>query len=213
MNLIILGPQGSGKGTQAEMLAEEYGFHYVEMGKILRSIAETKNDHAKTVKGEMQKGNLVPDEFVRLIVWDYISKHEKEQGFLFDGYPRSVPQYEHLNDMLRKFGKKLDWVVDIKISESESIKRLSARLTCPKCGRIYNTLTNPSPKGTLCECGGSLTQRDDDKPEAIKMRLSKYHEYTIPVLERAKTEGILVVVNGEESIEKVHSEIVTKIGL
>src|SRR3989344_3437807 len=173
MNLVILGPQGSGKGTQAELLISKYGMNYVDMGRILRSVHQLKEF--------VDKGELVPDELVRTIAWDHINKQDKSKGFLFDGYPRSVPQYEYLQDMLRRFGKKIDKVIWLDISEVESIRRLSARRTCEKCG-------------------GKLAQRKDDTPEAIKRRLQLYHEQTHPILEKARGEGILLEVNGERAI-------------
>jgi adenylate kinase len=214
MNILLLGPQGSGKGTQAELLEKKYGMQYFEAGKILRSIAKSDNPQGKVVRESLEKGQLVPDEFTRLIAWDFINKHNKDRGFIFDGYPRSLLQYEHLEDMLMKFGKKIDRVVFIEISEAESVKRLSARRTCDKCGEIYNLITNPSPAGdNKCPCGGNLVHRADDQPEAIKTRLQIYREKTLPILEKAKQEGILLEVNGERSIETIHEEIATKLGL
>lgn len=212
MNLVILGPQGSGKGTQAELLTKRFGFNYVEMGNILRSIANSDNPHAEQVSESMKKGEKVPDEFVRLIAWDHISKMDKNKGFLFDGYPRSVSQYEHIEDMLRKFGQKLDKVIYVRISEDEVIKRLSARRICKKCGNIYNIITKPSPKGEFeCECGGRLYQREDDQPEAIKQRLQ--WGWTTEVKEKAKNEGILIEINGEGPIDVIQKDIVSKLGL
>ena len=212
MNLILLGPQGSGKGTQAELLVQKYGLNYVEMGKILRSIAESDNQYAKIVKEMIDKGELVPDEYVRLIAWDHINKQDKEKGWLFDGYPRSLEQYEYLEDMLRKFGKKIDWVVYLFISPEESIRRLSARRTCEKCGEIFNLVTNPPKNPEICDkCGGKLTQREDDQPGAIKRRLELFSERTKPILEKARQENILMEVNGERPIEQIHEEIVSRL--
>ncbi|TSC86777.1 MAG: adenylate kinase [Microgenomates group bacterium Gr01-1014_16] len=212
MNIILLGPQGSGKGTQADLLVQKYGLNYVEMGKILRSIAESDNQHAKTVKEYLNKGDLVPDEFVRLIAWDHINKQDKEKGFLFDGYPRGLAQYDHLKDMLMKFGKKIDWVVYLYISPEESIRRLSARRTCEKCGEIFNLVTNPPKNPEVCDkCGGKLTQREDDQPEAIKRRLELFGERTKQILEKAKQEGVLLEIDGERAIDKIHEDIVDKL--
>ena len=212
MNLILLGPQGSGKGTQAELLVQKYGLNYVEMGKILRSIAESDNQYAKIVKEMIDKGELVPDEYVRLIAWDHINKQDKEKGWLFDGYPRSLEQYEYLEDMLRKFGKKIDWVVYLFISPEESIRRLSARRTCEKCGEIFNLVTNPPKNPEICDkCGGRLGQREDDQPGAIKRRLELFNERTKPILEKARQENILMEVNGERPIEQIHEVIVSRL--
>jgi adenylate kinase len=208
MNIIILGPQGSGKGTQAELLVKKYGFNYVEMGEILRSIADSNNPKAKEIGGKINSGKLAPDELVRLIAWDFINKHDKNKGFLFDGYPRSEAQYDHLVDMLEKFGKKIDLVIFLNISEKETIRRLSARLTCEKCDRTWNSITNPPPSPGECECGGKLMVREDDKPEAIKIRLDIFNENTTQILKTTKKEGILHEVNGEQSIEAIHEDII-----
>ncbi len=218
MNIMILGPQGSGKGTQAELLVKQFGFNYVEMGEILRSIANSNNPKAEEIKGYLNSGKLVPDEFVRTVAWDHISKkesslREKKKGFIFDGYPRSVAQFEQLEDMLRRFGKKIDKLIYITIPEEESIKRLSARRDCTKCGRIWNQITNPPPGPETCECGGKLTQRGDDQPEAIKNRLGIFHANTGPILKKAREEGILTEVDGERPIEAIHEEIVKELGL
>jgi adenylate kinase len=148
---------------------------------------------------------------VRLIAWDHISKMDGTKGFLFDGYPRGLEQYEHLKDMLMKFGKKIDRVIYITISEQEVIRRLSARRVCQKCGRIYNLITNPSPAGEKCKCGGELEQRADDKPEAIKKRLA--WGWTKDVKEKAREEGILLEINGERPIEEIQEDIIKELGL
>lgn len=200
MNLILLGPQGSGKGTQAEILVEKYGLNYFEAGKILRSIPE--------IRQTLNRGELVPEEYVRLIAWDFINKHDRNKGFLFDGYPRSVAQYDHLQDMLKKFGKRVDLVINIGIPEEESVRRLSARRMCTKCGEIYNLVTEDKPDGNECaKCGGDLYQREDDKPEAVRRRLEIYRDQTHPVFEKALGEGIGIEVNGMQSILDVAKEI------
>ncbi len=212
MNIILLGPQGSGKGTQAELLIAKFGLNHFEAGKILRSIANSDNPQAGVVKQVIDNGGLVPDELVRLIAWDFINKHQNGQGFIFDGYPRSVAQYDQVKDMLARFGQKLDWVINIEISEAETIKRLSARRTCSKCGEVYNLITNP-PTGDKCDkCGGELVHRADDQPEAIQKRLAIYRSQTHPVFEQAKQEGIGIEFNGEQAIDIIHQEILAKIG-
>lgn len=208
MNLIILGPQGSGKGTQAELLAGQFGLMHFEMGRVLRSIASSDNQWATQIKTTLNTGNLVPDELVRTIAWDVINKQINiYKGIIFEGYPRQVSQYDQLKDMLGRFGKKIDIVINIEISEEESIKRLSSRRVCEKCGEVYNLITNPPPT-TACKCGGKLIHREDDLPEAIKKRLEIYRTQTMPVFERAQAEGLGVEINGEQSIEKVHEDIV-----
>ena len=205
MNIVIMGPQGSGKGTQTELLIGKFGLQHFEAGKILRSIAASDNQYAEGVKTALNSGNLVPDELVRLIAWDYINKH-KNGGVIFDGYPRSVAQYEQLKDMLARFGQKIDHVIDIEISENESVRRLSARRQCAVCGEIYNLITAPP----TCN-HNQLVQREDDKPEAIKKRLEIYYQQSRPVFERVMAEGIGIEINGDQPIEVIHEEIMQKL--
>ena len=197
MNVIIAGPQACGKGTQARLLSEKYGWLHFEMGKILRSIPK--------ISKTLNSGSLVSDELVRLISWDFIKKHH-DQGIVFEGYPRSLAQYEHLQDMLKKFNKRIDVLISITIPEEESIKRMSARRTCVRCGRVYSL-----GEAQKCECGGELTLREDDKPEAIKRRLQIYHDQTRPVFERAKAEGIAIEIDGMHPIAEVHEMICTSL--
>lgn len=185
MNIIIIGPQGSGKGTQADLLVKKYGLKHLEIGKVLRSAASSDNKYAAKIKESLNSGQLVPDEYVKLLAWDFINKNGTGQGFLFDGYPRSILQYEDLKDMLARKGLKIDRVINIEISLEESVKRLSARR--------------------------ALENRDDDQPETIKRRLEIYRQQTHPVFEEALEEGIGVEINGEQSIEKVHQDIVSKL--
>lgn len=212
MNLIMLGPQGSGKGTQSELLVEKYGLNYMEMGKIMRNIAESEhNKYSEVVEEHVNKGLLVPEKYIKLIALDYIKKQDKNRGFLFDGYPRSRKQYEQLKEALMGFGEKLDRVIYLDISEDETMRRLTSRRTCEKCGKIYNLITNPPQIAGQCECGGKLEYREDDKPEAIKQRLLAYKKITLPVLDEAREEGILIEIDGEKSIKKVHNDIVNKL--
>lgn len=193
MKILILGPQGSGKGTQAELLAKNFGFLHFEMGKILRSIKD------ETIKDHLNSGNPVPDELVRLISWDFINHHKKE-NVVFEGYPRSVAQYEHLTDMLRKFGQKIDLVINIEIPEEETVERLGKRRTCPVCGKVYIL-------GEYCECGGKLIIRKDDQPEAIKRRLEVYHTQTEPILAKALNDTKVLKIDGLLGISEIHLKI------
>ncbi len=208
MNIVLLGPQGSGKGTQADLLVQKYGLIHYEAGKILRSIALSDNPHSLRVKQALESGNLVPDELVRLIAWDFINKHDRNKGFIFDGYPRSIAQFDHLEDMLCKFGKKIDLVLNIEISREESIRRLAARRTCEKCGEVYSLILNP-PASDKCKCGGALIQRSDDTPEAISHRLDIYRDSTHPVFLKAVRQGVGYEINGERPITEIHQSIVS----
>jgi len=209
MNLVILGPQGSGKGTQARLIADSLGLFYFESGDFLREVA--KKD-ARIDEMVNKKGSLLPDNEV----FDLVSKHLEEkvpnaENFILDGYPRSVRQYELFKNWLAKKGKKLTWAIYLTLSEEESITRITARRTCEKCDRVYNMITNPPPAPDTCECGGKLIQRQDDTPEVVKKRLLIYKEATLPLTDVLKKDGILFTVNGEQPIEVILKEIIAKI--
>lgn len=208
MKIIIQGPQACGKGTQARLLAQKYGWMHFEMGKILRSIVHSDNPYASKIKDTLNSGGLVPDELVRLIAWDFVKKNH-DKGIVFEGYPRSVAQYDHLQDMLRKFNKRLNALISIEIPTEESISRMSDRRTCVKCGRVYSLAIDGEI--TKCNCGGDLVLREDDKPEAIKRRLQIYHDQTRPVFEKAKKENIAIQVDGLPPITDVHLEIIKQL--
>jgi adenylate kinase len=165
------------------------------------------------VNDALVSGSLVPDEFVRLIGWDFISKHKNDtKGFIFEGYPRSESQYKHLQEMLKATGKKLDFVILINIPEEETTKRLSDRETCEKCGEVFNSSSRKPEQIDICNvCGGRLVRRKDDQPDAIKKRLEIFWQQTKPIFEMAKTEGIGIEIDGMKSIQDVNKEIKRRI--
>lgn len=206
MNILILGPQGSGKGTQAELLSKEFGLLYLEMGSLLRDIAKKDPEINNLINKE---GKLVPDEKTAAIFTKFLDENPEGHGYglMLDGFPRTVEQYEFVKTFLAKKGQKLDKAIFLEVSEEASVRRLSARRTCVNCGRIYNLLTNP-PKKDLCDdCTGALIQREDDKEEAIKERLKIYRQRTEPLTQILEKEGILIRINGEKPIEKIFQEI------
>jgi adenylate kinase len=204
MNILILGPQGSGKGTQAQLLAEKMGYYYVESGRILREAAKTNPAVDEIIN---QKGQLLPDEETFSLIKGKIESEAQDLNkVVFDGFPRSAKQYSLLKDWLHSEGTKLDLAILLEISEEETIKRLSARRTCEKCGKVYNLITNPPPKEG-CSCGGKLSQRIDDTPEAIKTRLVAYREVTTPLVDQLGREGILIELNGERPIQTIFQDI------
>lgn len=206
MNILILGPQGSGKGTQAELLSQRFGFIHMESGRFLREIAKTN----KRIDEIMMRGDLVPtDETIELIEAHLASRNAFARGVIFDGFPRDREQYFALKEWLSTKGQKPDIALVITITEDETIRRLSARRTCEKCGRVYNIITNPPQNEGVCEdCGGNLVQRKDDEPETIKRRLLTYHARTQPMLEAIRTDGILYEFDGERPIEEIQKDLV-----
>lgn len=204
MNIIILGPQGSGKGTQARLLANKLNLKIIEAGALVRKEAKNNPKIGDIIN---VKGQLIPSNMMfGLIKKEAESNNRGINDLILDGYPRSVGQYKLLNKWLKENNARIDKVVLLEISEEESIRRLSARRTCDKCGRLYNLITNP-PSGTNCECGGKLVQRKDDKPQAIKKRLAEYRKKTEPMLSLFLEEGILVKVDGERPIEDIFQDI------
>lgn len=214
MNLAILGPQGSGKGTQAERLVDKFGWLHIETGKILRNLVKTNHPLAKDINELMNQGLLVSDEVLSQVLDEQIKKEGAKRGILFDGSPRNLAQYGLIKKLLKERGEKLDKVVYIKISKEESLRRMSSRRTCERCGEVFNLLTNPAKIAGICDtCKGQLRQRADDQPEAIEKRLNKFREATIPVIEQAAKEKTLVEIEGEKPIEEVFNDIVKELGL
>ncbi len=210
MNLVILGPQGCGKGTQAELLEQKYGLLRIETGKILRQIANSDHPLAKQIRETMLSGKLVSDEILEMVLTEKMSS--RKTGFIFDGTPRDLIQYHLIQRILQNMQSRLDMVIVITISEEESIRRLSSRRTCENCNEIFNIVTKPPKTSDVCdECGGKLVFREDDTPESIKRRLAIYHKSTIPVIETAKTEGKYLEIDGEQPIEVIHNQIVSGI--
>ena len=204
MNVLILGPQGSGKGTQVKLLSEKLGLFSFESGNFLREKAKSDPRIDEIIN---KRGELLPDEETFSLVRDYLKeKVPTLDNFILDGYPRSLKQYQLLVDWLKEEGKKIDLAILLNISDKEAVRRLSARVVCEKCGTVYNLITNPPP-GDRCKCGGNLTQRPDDRPEAIEKRLEAYHRVTAPIIELLKKEEILVEVDGERPIETISEEL------
>lgn len=209
MNIILLGPQGSGKGTQAKFLAEKLGLFYIEMGAILRETAKENSQLNEIVN---QKGGLVPDELTLTVLKDKLEKEKPDlTNLLFDGFPRSVKQYELLKEWFSQKGVKIDKVLLLEIGEQETIRRLSARRICSQCGNVYNLITNPPTNGGKCSCGGELIQRQDDTPEAIKNRLALYNEVTTPLVDLLEKEGLLIRVDGERPIDTISQDLLTRL--
>jgi len=201
MKIILIGPQGSGKGTYAELITKEYKIPTITMGRLLRQLAKTEK-YKYLQEDYMSKGILVPDKLTIEILKERIKKEDCQKGFILDGFPRTKNQAEQLDKIT-----DIDLAIYIDISDETAIKRLSSRRQCEKCGKIYNIITNPPPKENQCECGGKLYIREDDKPEAIKQRLNIFHNQTKEVIDFYREKQVLQKVNGEPDIQAVFKEI------
>jgi len=210
MNIIMLGPQGCGKGTQAKKLASELNIPHISTGDIFREIRKQDSELGRKVKDLIDNGNLVPDDVTIRIVEDRLSKEDCANGYILDGFPRTLPQAESLDKIA-----KIDYAIDIEIPDEDVVYRLEGRRTCSnkECGIIYNINTAPKPKdSTKCDkCSSELLQRNDDKAESIKKRLEAYHSQTQPLIKFYKNKGVLVEIDGTKSIDEVSSSIQQKI--
>lgn len=210
MNIIILGPQASGKGTQASLLADRLQMIHMESGKLLRELADfdPKVDEIINIKGELYPDNETMDLIAKAIEEGGGIK----KGVIFDGYPRSVKQYEILKKWLETKDLSVDKAILINVSDKVAIKRLASRRICEECGANYNLITNPPKVEDKCDrCGGNLFQRKDDDPETIKKRLEIYKDQTAPLTTLLEKEGILQKVDGERPIRAIFEEIVEKL--
>ncbi|MFH1029905.1 MAG: adenylate kinase [bacterium] len=203
MRILFIGPQGSGKGTQAEMLGKKLKIPYISTGNIFRENLAKGTELGRLAKKYMNEGKLVPDNVTNELVKDRLSWDDAKNGFILDGYPRNITQANFLTWIA-----SLDKVFEVYISDKESLSRLSGRRSCRECGAIYHLTFNPPAKdGSCVKCGGKLYIREDDKAEKIKERLRIYHEETEKLIDYYSAKGILVKINGEQSIEKVHKDV------
>ena len=206
LNIILIGPQGCGKGTQAQILLKSYGLMYIEAGAMIRQRAllhDKKSDILNHIVN--QKGVLLPDGIIMDMVCDELDEKVNINGYLFDGFPRSTIQYQALKAYLEEKKIKLDLGLYIHISDDEAVKRLGGRRICALCKKGYSIFLEPSR--IKCDCGGELKKRVDDEPGAIKHRLEEFHKYTSPILKLMKNDKILVEINGEQPIKNISSDI------
>jgi adenylate kinase len=213
MKLILLGAPGAGKGTQAKMLAKKYDIPHISTGDIFRANIKNETELGKEAKGYMDQGLLVPDELVVALVADRLQEDDAQEGFILDGFPRTIPQAQHLDKTLDEMGTKIDHVIDVDCPDANIVKRLSGRRACIKCGATYHTEhLKPKVEGICDVCGSELVLRDDDKPETVIKRLQVYHEQTQPLIEYYKDKNVLVSVDGKLPIEDTFEIIVDILG-
>ena len=213
MKIIMLGAPGAGKGTQAKMIAEKCGIPHISTGDIFRANIKNGTELGAKAKEYMDKGLLVPDELVCDLVVDRIQQADCEKGYILDGFPRTIPQAEALENALNAIEQKLDYSIDIDVPDENIINRMSGRRACVGCGATYHVLFNPTKVEGKCDvCGESLILRDDDKPETVKKRLDVYHTQTQPLIDFYTERKVLVEVDGTQSMDKVFDDIMKILG-
>lgn len=213
MKIIMLGAPGAGKGTQAKMIAEKCGIPHISTGDIFRANIKNGTELGAKAKEYMDKGLLVPDELVCDLVVDRIQQADCEKGYILDGFPRTIPQAEALENALNAIEQQLDYAIDIDVPDENIINRMSGRRACVGCGATYHVLFNPTKVEGKCDvCGESLILRDDDKPETVKKRLDVYHTQTQPLIDFYTERKVLVEVDGTQSMDKVFDDIMKILG-
>jgi adenylate kinase len=209
LNLILLGPPGSGKGTQGERLQEDFRLPYYATGDILRAAVKEGTDVGKQAKEYMDRGDLVPDEVIIGVIAERVQSEEASDGFILDGFPRTVPQAEALDEKMKELHREITGVIQIDVPEEEILRRLGGRRTCERNpSHIYHLEFDPPKEEGVCDIdGGKLVVRDDDKPELIRNRLAQYREKTEPLIEYYDERGILNHVDGGQSQDEVEERI------
>ena len=213
MKIIMLGAPGAGKGTQANKIAEKYQIPHVSTGDIFRSNIKEGTELGRKAKEYMDQGALVPDQLTIGMLMDRIQKDDCKDGYVLDGFPRTIPQAESLKKAITEMSEQIDFAINIDVSDEDIINRMSGRRACIACGATYHIVYNPSKVPGICDvCGSELVLRDDDKPETVKKRLSVYHAQTRPLIDYYKEAGVLVNVDGTQALNKVFSDITDILG-
>ncbi len=208
MKIIMLGAPGAGKGTQAKKIAERFGIPHVSTGDIFRANIKNQTELGKKVKKIIDAGQLVPDELTIGMLMDRIHEADCGNGYVLDGYPRTIPQAENLTKALAQTGEAIDYAINVDVPDEHIVSRMSGRRSCPSCGAMYHIVYSAPKKAGYCDsCGTELVIRDDDKPETVKNRLNVYHEQTSPLIEYYKGQGSLRTVDGTQDIEEVYKDI------
>ena len=213
MKIIMLGAPGAGKGTQAKMIADKYMVPHISTGDIFRLNIKNGTELGMEAKKYMDQGQLVPDELTVKILLDRVAKDDCKNGYVLDGFPRTIPQAEVLDEALSKLGDKIDYAIDVDVPDENIINRMSGRRACVNCGATYHMVHVPPKKEGICDtCGSELILRDDDKPETVKNRLKVYHDQTQPLIDFYTEKGILKSVDGTQDMNDVFAAIVAILG-
>lgn len=213
MKIIMLGAPGAGKGTQAKMIAEKYSVPHVSTGDIFRANIKNGTELGMEAKKYMDQGLLVPDELTVKILLDRVAKEDCKNGYVLDGFPRTIPQAEVLEQALNEIGDQIDYAINVDVPDENIIRRMSGRRACLTCGATYHIEHIPPKKEGICDvCGKELVLRDDDKPETVKNRLDVYHKQTQPLIDFYQAKGILKEVDGTVDMKEVFAAIVAILG-
>ena len=213
MKIVMLGAPGAGKGTQAKMIAEKYGIPHVSTGDIFRANIKKGTELGKEAKQYMDQGKLVPDELTVKILLDRVAQDDCKNGYVLDGFPRTIPQANVLDEALTKLGDRIDYAVNVDVPDDNIINRMGGRRACVACGATYHIVYNaPKTEGICDNCGKELIIRDDDQPETVKNRLKVYHEQTQPLIDFYEGKGVLKSVDGTADMKDVFAAIVEILG-
>lgn len=213
MKIIMLGAPGAGKGTQAKQIAGKYNIPHISTGDIFRANIKNNTELGQKAKTYMDQGLLVPDELTCDLVVDRIQQDDCVNGFVLDGFPRTIPQAEALENALAKLNESMDFAIDVDVPDENIVNRMSGRRACLKCGATYHIVSIPPKKEGVCDnCGSELVIRDDDKQETVQKRLNVYHEQTQPLIDFYSKKGILKSVDGTQPMDKVFEDIVNILG-
>ncbi len=213
MKIIMLGAPGAGKGTQAKKIAAQYNIPHISTGDIFRANIKEQTPLGMEAKAYMDKGELVPDELTVKILLDRVAKDDCKNGYVLDGYPRTIPQAEVLDKAVSELSESIDFAINVNVPDENIIHRMGGRRACLKCGATYHVEYMPPKTADVCDnCGAALVIRDDDKPETVKNRLSVYHEQTAPLIDYYSKKGILKEVDGTMEVEQVFEAIKNILG-
>lgn len=213
MKIIMLGAPGAGKGTQAKRIAKKYNIPHISTGDIFRANIKEGTELGKRAKEYMDKGELVPDDITIGMLLDRIHKSDCKDGFVLDGFPRTIPQAKSLTEALSKLNESIDYAINIDVPDESIITRMSGRRACLSCGSTYHIKYSAPKKENICDnCGSELVIRDDDKPETVKKRLDVYHKQTQPLIDYYDSEKILASVDGTKDMEEVFLDIIAVLG-